>query len=363
MFYTETKLTADAVEKVFHVQLSQPVSNDHYEEARKKKLVELWPCSKHKDMLQRKFLLEKYSHSYTELYPPDSKKAEAMTAKMIEIVCIDNQLLSVKEDIGFKRLIAHLESRYQLPRLKYLTNVALPGLYHNVFSHIHSLLHDNVMARTESRQATPEPRRLPNDESYVIGREDVTSGIPSLTRLHSATPSREPLCLASATPPAWVDLNGQLQEQIRAVVFYRLSRYSLHCQRCCIYVSECGLVKCVTLHYLPGSPGGVGTPRHFGLRSATFPSFRDRRTTWEKSGGAGALRPLGATSRRRTDGEGDWASCAGHMGEYRGSPGRCHRHRGSTLVPVAQEAFRVTSVREAWRVQAAPDAFRVSAIR
>ncbi|XP_057184324.1 G2/M phase-specific E3 ubiquitin-protein ligase-like isoform X1 [Triplophysa rosa] len=34
MCYTETKLTADAVEKIFHVQLSQPGSNDRNEEAR-----------------------------------------------------------------------------------------------------------------------------------------------------------------------------------------------------------------------------------------------------------------------------------------------------------------------------------------
>ncbi|KAA0703738.1 C-type lectin domain family 10 member A [Triplophysa tibetana] len=63
---------------------------------------------------------------------------------------------------------------------------------------------------------------------------------------------------------------------------------------------------------------------------------------------------------------------AGHTGEYRGSPGRCHRHRGSTLVPMAQEAFRVTAVpealrvpavREAWKVTATSEALRVPAVR
>ncbi len=60
-----------------------------------------------------------------ELYTPDSKKAKDITAKIMECICIDHQPLSVTEDIGFKRLIAHLEPLYKLPRRKYFTDVAL----------------------------------------------------------------------------------------------------------------------------------------------------------------------------------------------------------------------------------------------
>lgn len=81
-----------------------------------------------------------------ELYTPDSKKAKDITAKIMEFICIDHQPLSVTEDIGFKRLIAHLEPRYKLPRRKYFTDVALPELYQIVYSHINSLLHENLTA-------------------------------------------------------------------------------------------------------------------------------------------------------------------------------------------------------------------------
>ncbi len=74
-----------------------------------------------------------------ELYTPDSKKAKDITAKILECICIDHQPLSVTEDIGFKRLIAHLEPRYKLPQRKYFTDVALPELYQIVYSHINSL--------------------------------------------------------------------------------------------------------------------------------------------------------------------------------------------------------------------------------
>ncbi len=60
-----------------------------------------------------------------ELYTPDSKKAKDITTKIMECICIDHQPLSVTEDIGFKRLIAHLEPLYKLPRRKYFTDVAL----------------------------------------------------------------------------------------------------------------------------------------------------------------------------------------------------------------------------------------------
>ncbi len=86
-------------------------------------------------------ILEKH-----ELYTPDSKKAKDITAKIMEFICIDHQPLSVTEDIGFKRLIAHLEPRYKLPRRKYFTDVALPELYQIVYSHINSLLHENLTA-------------------------------------------------------------------------------------------------------------------------------------------------------------------------------------------------------------------------
>ena len=75
-------------------------------------------------------------------YPPDSVKAKAITEKLVEFVALDDQPLSVVDKIGFRRLIEHLEPRYNLPNRRYLTETALPQLYARVYEHVKESLKD-----------------------------------------------------------------------------------------------------------------------------------------------------------------------------------------------------------------------------
>ncbi|KAF3851859.1 hypothetical protein F7725_005214 [Dissostichus mawsoni] len=73
-----------------------------------------------------------------EPYSRDSKKSKEITAKVMEFIGLDQQPLSVVEDDGFRRLITTLDPRYILP------DVCLPQLYQTVYTHIDSILKDNV---------------------------------------------------------------------------------------------------------------------------------------------------------------------------------------------------------------------------
>ena len=79
-------------------------------------------------------------------YSNDNKRRKELNAKVMEFICLDQQPLSVVEDAGFKRLVSCLDPRYTLPGRKYLTDVCLPELYRNVYTHIESLMKDNIRA-------------------------------------------------------------------------------------------------------------------------------------------------------------------------------------------------------------------------
>lgn len=58
------------------------------------------------------------------------------------MIVLDDQPLSVVENVGFRRLIEHLEPRYTLPGRKYISETALPKLYKTVREHISCKLKD-----------------------------------------------------------------------------------------------------------------------------------------------------------------------------------------------------------------------------
>lgn len=53
---------------------------------------------------------------------------------------MDHQPLSVMDDVGFKRLVSHLDPHYVHQGRKYFTDVCLPELYHTVYEHIKMLM-------------------------------------------------------------------------------------------------------------------------------------------------------------------------------------------------------------------------------
>ncbi|KAK0154005.1 Zinc finger BED domain-containing protein 4 [Merluccius polli] len=64
--------------------------------------------------------------------PHDNVKAKGITEKLLNFIVLDDQPLSVVENEGFRSLVEHLQPRYNLPSRKYLSETALPELYHRV---------------------------------------------------------------------------------------------------------------------------------------------------------------------------------------------------------------------------------------
>ncbi|KAI4903953.1 hypothetical protein NFI96_023418, partial [Prochilodus magdalenae] len=79
-------------------------------------------------------------------FDKNSPKATAITAKVMEFIALDDQPFSVVEDVGFRRLLEHLEPRYTIPSRRYFSDVALPELHSLVATRVHKLINDNVTA-------------------------------------------------------------------------------------------------------------------------------------------------------------------------------------------------------------------------
>ncbi|KAM4559372.1 zinc finger BED domain-containing protein 4 [Odontesthes bonariensis] len=73
-------------------------------------------------------------------FTKDSVKAKGITEKVMEYMALDDQPFSVVEDVGFRRLIQHIEPRYTLPSRRYFADVCLPELYNSIASRVHELL-------------------------------------------------------------------------------------------------------------------------------------------------------------------------------------------------------------------------------
>ena len=79
-----------------------------------------------------------------EKLPPDSNKAKLITEKLVQFIVLDNQPLLVVENVGFRRLIEHIEPRYTLPSHHYIMGNAIPHM-HKVCDFLSKLL-ENVGA-------------------------------------------------------------------------------------------------------------------------------------------------------------------------------------------------------------------------
>nr|XP_023657625.1 zinc finger BED domain-containing protein 4-like [Paramormyrops kingsleyae] len=78
-------------------------------------------------------------------FTADNPKAKAITEKLLNFIILDDQPLSVVENVGFSSLLEHLEPRYNLPSRKYISETAIPELYNRVSSRLAAQL-ENVKA-------------------------------------------------------------------------------------------------------------------------------------------------------------------------------------------------------------------------
>ena len=76
-------------------------------------------------------------------FASDGAKAKGITTKIMEFIALDDQPFSVVEDVGFRRLMEHVEPRYTVPSRRYFSDVFLPEIY-NVSTHVHKLLATDI---------------------------------------------------------------------------------------------------------------------------------------------------------------------------------------------------------------------------
>lgn len=64
----------------------------------------------------------------------------AITNKIAEMVCVDLQPLTIVEDVGFRRLVSHLEERYEMVSRKTLSTVVIPKIVKSVSEKISEIV-------------------------------------------------------------------------------------------------------------------------------------------------------------------------------------------------------------------------------
>ena len=138
---------------------------------------------KRKDELQQQTLETAFQRR--EKFPKDSPKATKITDKIVEFIVLDDQPLSVVENVGFRRLMEHLEPRYSLPGRKYISETALPKLYEAVREHISCMLKDAhaISFTTDIWSSDVCPMSLLSLTSHWVDRE--TSFTPRSAVLHA----------------------------------------------------------------------------------------------------------------------------------------------------------------------------------
>lgn len=77
-----------------------------------------------------------------EKMPRDIPRAIKITEVLTQFIILDDQPLSVVDNVGSCRLFNVLEPKYEIPSRRYVTEVILPQIHNAVKKHITSLLHD-----------------------------------------------------------------------------------------------------------------------------------------------------------------------------------------------------------------------------
>ena len=72
----------------------------------------------------------------------DNSRAIQITEALTHFITLDDQPLSVVDNVGFRRLLKVLEPRYEIPSRLYITDLMLPKVYDKVKNHVRSLVHD-----------------------------------------------------------------------------------------------------------------------------------------------------------------------------------------------------------------------------
>uniref|UniRef100_A0A8C5PW74 BED-type domain-containing protein n=1 Tax=Leptobrachium leishanense TaxID=445787 RepID=A0A8C5PW74_9ANUR len=74
----------------------------------------------------------------------DNPRAIKITEVLTQFIVLDDQPLSVVDNLGFRRLLNLLEPKYEIPSRRYVTDVILPQIHDTVKKHIKTMLQDDI---------------------------------------------------------------------------------------------------------------------------------------------------------------------------------------------------------------------------
>lgn len=117
---------------IHHLKTRHPIQHEEY---RKATMLKSTPTSTSTSTPSVATVFEK-----TKKFANDSAKAHGITEKIMKFIALDDQPFSVVEDIGFRKLIQHIEPRYTLPSRRYFAETCLPEMFDRVTKHIHELI-------------------------------------------------------------------------------------------------------------------------------------------------------------------------------------------------------------------------------
>ena len=122
---------------IFHLKSKHPDRHSDFEKntAQKRKINPSAPAPSVADLFEK-----------ARQFSSDSAKAKGITQKMMEFIALDDQPFSVVDDVGFRRLIKHIEPRYAMPSRRHFSDVCLPELYNVVANHVHELIASDISA-------------------------------------------------------------------------------------------------------------------------------------------------------------------------------------------------------------------------
>lgn len=72
----------------------------------------------------------------------DNPRAKQITEVLTQCIVLDDQPLSVIDNVGFCHLVNVLEAKYKIPSHRHVTDIVLPQIHVAVKKHVMSMLHD-----------------------------------------------------------------------------------------------------------------------------------------------------------------------------------------------------------------------------
>lgn len=81
-----------------------------------------------------------------EKFSMDNPRAKKISEVVTQFIVLDDQPLSIVDNVGFRRLMNLLEPKYEIPSRRHVTDVMLPQLHNTVKKHITNMLQEDIKA-------------------------------------------------------------------------------------------------------------------------------------------------------------------------------------------------------------------------